>query len=304
MPSNHDPLAGQESPTAGWQHALRSHPQHWQGNRYVYPVLSRRAKGVSIGINLNPDQVCNFQCVYCQVDRTGGSRSGEVDLDVLRDELDHMLDAVVSGDLFRQAPFAAAPAAMQRLSDIAFSGDGEPTASKVFGRAARIVIDTAAARPLSADRKIVVLTNATLLDRPAVQEAFDLLHDHAGQIWAKLDAGTEHHYRRMNRCPIPLSRILDNIRMAAQRWRVLIQSMWVNLDGQPPDSAEIEAFADRLREILAAGGQLQEVQACTLARPPAEAFVSALSQEQLRAIADVVARRTKLPVEVFGSPAE
>ena len=34
---------------------------------YVYPVVSRRAGGVSIGINLNPNNACNWRCVYCQV---------------------------------------------------------------------------------------------------------------------------------------------------------------------------------------------------------------------------------------------
>ncbi len=46
------------------------HSRSWQSNRYVYPVISRRSKGLSIGVNLNPDKVCNFDCVYCCVDRT------------------------------------------------------------------------------------------------------------------------------------------------------------------------------------------------------------------------------------------
>ena len=49
--------------------ALQDHPRTHAGNRYVYPVISRRAGGLSIGINLSADKLCNFHCIYCQVDR-------------------------------------------------------------------------------------------------------------------------------------------------------------------------------------------------------------------------------------------
>lgn len=303
MSSNRDKSSVPEGVQPGWQQALRSHPRAWQNNRYVYPVLSRRARGISIGINLSPDQVCNFQCVYCQVDRSGSRRSGEVDPAVLKAELAHMLEQVGSGDLFRQEPFAAAPLPMRRVSDIAFSGDGEPTAAKVFPEAARLVVDAQQVHNLPADMKIVVLTNATLLDRPGVQEALDLLHAHAGQVWAKLDAGTEPHYWRTNRCPISFRKILDNIALASKRWRVVIQSMWLRFDNQDPDPAEVAALADRLGEIVGAGGRIEAVQVYTLARQPVESYVTPLAEDGLRDVARMIEGRTGLPVEVFPSPA-
>ena len=53
---------------------FQDHPRSFEANRYVYPVLSRRAGGISIGVNLNVDKVCNFHCVYCQVSRGGARR--------------------------------------------------------------------------------------------------------------------------------------------------------------------------------------------------------------------------------------
>lgn len=285
-----------------WQQALRSHPRSWRSNRYVYPVLSRRARGISIGINISPDQVCNFHCAYCQVNRGGLKQAGPVDVDVLRRELDEMLDLAVSGGLFAEKPFADAPGAMHRLSDIAFSGDGEPTLAKVFPEAAAIVAAARSSHSLPADVKIVTLTNAGFLDRPAVQEALDRLHAGGGVLWAKLDAGTESHFRRMNRCAVPLRKTLDNITLAAKRWRVLIQSMWLRFEDRDPDPAEVDAFADRLKEILQAGGTLEGVQVYTLARPPAENYVSGVAEPLLRAIADTIASRTHLPVEAFPGP--
>ena len=74
--------------------AFAAHPRDWLKNRYVYPVVSRRAGGVSIGVNLNPGKECSFNCIYCQVDRTAPSSAPMVDVDVLRRELEDMLRAV------------------------------------------------------------------------------------------------------------------------------------------------------------------------------------------------------------------
>src|SRR5512142_1992282 len=82
------------------------HPRTLDENRYVYAVLSRRSGGVSIGINLNPDKVCNFDCVYCQVDRTIPGNDPRVNLAALDRELRDILTRATDGRLFTQAPFA------------------------------------------------------------------------------------------------------------------------------------------------------------------------------------------------------
>ena len=58
----------------------------WRTFDYCYPVISRRSKGVSLGVNLNPNKVCNFDCVYCEVDRITPPRRADVDLDQLEAE--------------------------------------------------------------------------------------------------------------------------------------------------------------------------------------------------------------------------
>ena len=71
------------------------HERQFAENRFVYPVLSRRSGGISVGINLNPDKVCNFDCVYCQVDRKVPSVVRRVDLERLRQEHGLRVAAVV-----------------------------------------------------------------------------------------------------------------------------------------------------------------------------------------------------------------
>ncbi len=109
----------------------RSHPRDWRSNLYVYPVISRRSGGLSIGINLNPDTACNFDCVYCQVDRSTTPRVREVDPERVRDELERMIAEAQSGRLFEDPAFAGVPDNYRWIKDIAFSGDGEPTTIRV-----------------------------------------------------------------------------------------------------------------------------------------------------------------------------
>ena len=108
------------------------HSRLFQSNKFVYPVLSRRSQGISVGINLNPDKVCNFDCVYCQVDRRSAAVTQFVETDRLLAELDRTLDLVETGELYREEPFSEVPEALRRLNDIAFSGDGEPTTFRLI----------------------------------------------------------------------------------------------------------------------------------------------------------------------------
>ena len=279
------------------------HPRLWQSNSYVYPVISRRSKGLSIGVNLNPDKACNFDCVYCCVDRSdraGEPKRSTVEMPVLRDELDAMLQIAISGELFQQPPFDSVPRELRRINDVAFSGDGEPTSFKGFGDACALAAELLKRHQLP-DVKIIVITNATLLHRPKVAEALKFLDDHNGEIWAKLDAGTQEYYALVERTSIPLSRVLDNIAEAGRVRPIVIQSLFMNINGEPPSSAEIAAYVQRLRDLLAGGCRIKLVQVYTVARGPAESFVTPLPAPALDAIADQV-KSADLPVETFYGP--
>jgi wyosine [tRNA(Phe)-imidazoG37] synthetase (radical SAM superfamily) len=273
------------------------HPRELQENRYVYAVLSRRSSGVSIGINLNPDKVCNFDCVYCQVDRRVPGKERRVDLGILELELKSILFKARSGSLFADPPFAGIPERLRKVKDIAFSGDGEPTTSPQFKGAVEVAIRAKEEAGLK-DLKIVIITNATMFHRAQVKQALSLVDRHNGEIWAKLDAGTAAYYNRVDVTTIPFRRILDNILDAARLRPIVIQSLFMQLHGAAPDAREIKAYCNRLAEIVAEGGQIKMVQVYTVARTPAQPYVSALSDEEVDAIASQV-RKIRLPVAAF-----
>ncbi|MES2788365.1 MAG: radical SAM protein [Planctomycetota bacterium] len=274
------------------------HSRHYRDNRFVYPVLSRRSKGISLGVNLNPDKICNFDCIYCQVDRRSEAETDFVDLHLVLDELRHLLQIAANGQLYADEPFCKVPEPLRRLNDIAFSGDGEPTTYRNFDEIISQVAGLKSELGLQAT-KMVLITNASMFHRPVVQRGLEILDQNQGEIWAKLDAGTAEYYHLIDRTKIPFQQILDNIASAAQKRPLVIQSLFMRVDGQPPTAAEIEAYCDRLNEILAKGGQLSLIQVYTVSRTPAESYVASLDNEEVDAIAERVRLRTGLPAEAY-----
>ena len=277
---------------------FEAHGRSFQGNRYVYPVLSRRAGGISIGVNLNRDKSCNFNCVYCQVDRSEPGQQESIDTRRLADELDGMIELVGSGRIYRESKFRRTPQPLRRLSDVALSGDGEPTAHPDFERVVGTCAEVRRRRPLD-DVKLVLITNASMFHHEPVRRALEVLDANNGEIWAKLDAGSEAYFRKVARTTVPFRQILDNLREAALVRPIVIQTLLMRILDEAPLPAEQEAYCQRLQEIIAAGGRIKLVQIHTVARTPAESWVGALGNAELEAAAELVRRRTGLVVATF-----
>jgi wyosine [tRNA(Phe)-imidazoG37] synthetase (radical SAM superfamily) len=289
------------------------HARLFEHNRFVYPVLSRRSGGISIGVNLNPDKVCNFDCIYCQVDRRSQSETRFVETSALIDELRTTLDLVTSGRIYETEKFASVPVHLRRLNDIAFSGDGEPTTYKNFDELMHLCAEVKRNSELApqpstlnprpgrepASIKMVLITNASMFHRPHVQRGLAIIDANNGEIWAKLDAGTDEYYHLIERTTVPFRRILDNITAAARVRPLVIQSLFMRVNGEPPTPLEIEAFCDRLSEITAAGGKLKLVQIYTVARRPAESYVAPLTDSEVDTIVAQVKQRAGLNAQAY-----
>lgn len=276
------------------------HDRSWEHNRFVYPVISRRSRGLSVGVNLNPDKRCNFDCVYCSVDRSMMPPRTTVDVDVIRDELSHLLNLVRTGRFWQIPPFDRTPGELRRLNDVAFSGDGEPTSCGQLEPAASVAAE-ALDRAGFDQAKIVLITNATLLHQPRVKAALAFLDSHRGEVWAKLDAGTEAYYRLVERTAVPFQRVLDNILDTGRVRAIVIQSLFLTLDGVGPDDAEVEAYLGRLAHLRDNECGIRLVQVYTVARHTAIASVSPLPAERLDEIAARV-RRLGIDAEAYYAP--
>ena len=278
---------------------VQDHSRQFADFTFVYPVISRRSRGLSLGINLNPDKVCNFDCVYCEVDRRIPGKVSSVDLNQMRDELAAMIHFVRDGGLAKEPKFDELPSFITRnVKDIAFSGDGEPTMIHNFAECAEAVAEVKRREGLDKTR-MVLITDAAGLDKADVKRGLEIMDAHNGEVWGKLDAGTAAGFKRVNRTTIRFDRILKNLLETARARPVVIQSLFLKFRREMMPPEELNAYCDRLNEMASAGGKIKEVHAYTVARPAAEPFTAKLNAEELGAIAETIRRKTGLRVFAF-----
>ncbi len=271
------------------------YPRDFLENQFVYLVISSRARGLSVGVNMNPVARCNLNCLYCEVDRGLAPRAPSLDSARLAVELRETLDLVKSG-LLRQWPrYAHLPGELLEVRHVALSGDGEPTLSENFVEAVETVVGVRATRQFF---KIVLLTNATALDQPQVQKGLRLLISQ-DDVWAKLDAGTQGYLKKISGSTVSLNKILGNILRLARRRPVVIQSLFPAINGDEPPEAEIAAYANRLKDLKQSGAQIPLVQIYSATRPMAKQGCTHLPLKTLSHIAQTVRDVAGLRAEVY-----
>jgi wyosine [tRNA(Phe)-imidazoG37] synthetase (radical SAM superfamily) len=272
-------------------------PRNFLANRFVYLTVSPRAKGLSLGVNFNPDKRCNFDCVYCEVDRLTPPRDEVLDVDVMAAELETTLGLIQSGGLNDLPQFRALPYSLLSLKHVCLSGDGEPTLCPSFLDAVHSVLHVRA-RTRAPFFKIVLVTNSTGLDSPQVQQGIQFF-TRQDEVWTKLDGGTPEFMQRVNRTDVPLEKILGNILLTAKKRPVVVQSLFASIDGVEPSIAEIDEYAARLAELLQQGAQISQVQIYSATRPICSYSCEHLPLRRLSQIAQTVRNKTGLKVEIF-----
>ncbi len=273
-----------------------NHDRDNAGMTYVYPVVSRRAGGVSVGINLNPNNACNWACVYCQVPGLARGTAPEIDLTRLEAELRAMLTDIVHGDFMR----LRVPEDVRRLNDIALSGNGEPTSAKAFPQVIELIGRVMADFDLPGKIKLVLITNGSLADRPRVQDGLKKMAALNGEVWFKFDAATAAGMRATNQTRIAPDKQFERLAVAARLCPTWLQTCLFELDGAPPTEAEQAAYLAALKRIQRESIPVQGVLLYGLARPsmqPQARRLSALPADWLKAFADSV-RAAGLPVKV------
>lgn len=272
-------------------------PRDPLNNRFVYVVVSARARGLSIGVNMNPDKYCNFDCVYCEVNRDEPAREKRLDVEVMAAELHQTLSWVQSGQIRERGRYASLPEELLQLRHVALSGDGEPTLCPNFAEAVQAVIHVRALCGFPFF-KIVLITNATGTDQPQVQQALHHLTKR-DEIWAKLETGTQAYMDKVNRASVPLEKVMANIVALGRQRPLVIQSLFPLVHGQEPPLDEIDRYAERLQDLIAGGAQISLVQIYSATRPTPHSECGHLSLKGLSRIAQTVKRATGLRVEVF-----
>jgi hypothetical protein len=266
--------------------------------RYVYPVVSRRAGSVSVGINLNPNNACNWRCIYCQVPNLTRGAAPKIDLTVLEQELRGFLNELLHGDFMK----TRVPEGLQHINDIALSGNGEPTSSAEFVQVVEIIARVRGEMALPETVKTILITNGSLLYRDEVRQGLRAMDKLNGEVWFKLDRASEAGMQLVNDSHIGIGKVRDNLVAAIACCPTWLQTCWFALDGAPPSSRDEDDYLEFISSLLRDGHQPQGVLLYGLARPsmqPEAPRLSALPAKHLQAFAG---RIEKLGLKVKVAP--
>lgn len=272
-------------------------PRNFFENRFVYTVISPRARGLSIGVNMNPDRFCNFDCVYCEVDRELPVLNLKLDLAQMAEELEKTLLLVRSGKIREHPAFCGLSDDLLRLRHVALSGDGEPTVCPNFAEAVKAVVHMRARAP-HLFFKVALITNGTGLDLPPVQDGLQYFTGD-DEIWIKLEAGAPAYMERVNRGKVPLEKVVANIMLVGRQRPIIIQSLFPSIAGQEPSREEIDDYINLLGHLKKGGARVSLVQVYSATRPITHPDCGHLRLKTLLQIAQRIRAETGLSAEVF-----
>ena len=272
-----------------------NHDRHYGRFHYVYPVLSRRSGGLSIGINLNPNNACNWRCIYCQVPNLQRGTAPAIDLGELAWELDTFFGEVLEGDFWKKEGI---PKSQQRIRDLALSGNGESTSALQFTEVVAIIGEILRERQLLGTVPIVLITNGSLVARHTVREGLSQIATLGGEVWFKLDSATQDGMQRINQIYCSIDTVLHRLAACAALCPVWIQTCLFMLDDAPPSHKEQAAYRCLLTTILQREIPIRGVWLYGMARPscqPEATRIRPLPETWLR---DFAVSMQDLPIRV------
>ena len=267
---------------------VNNHSRDVAGLKYVYPVLSRRAGGLSIGINFNTNNACNWRCIYCQVPDLKIGAAPDLDFQLLEDELRFFLDEVLQGDFYDRFQVAEG---QRVIRDIAISGNGEPTSVRDFDKAVALIGKVATDAGVFPQSHFVLITNGSLVHRSNVQNGLKVLKKFGGEIWFKLDSATDQGRALINHAGLSRKSSVENLLLSARLCPTKLQTCLVDYNKQGLSDKEKQAYLNLLMDIKKSGCNLQTVMLYTIARPslqPEALLLAPLSPEILNAFADQI----------------
>ena len=261
--------------------SIHDHSRELSGLNYIYSVISRRAGGLSIGVNLNVNNACNWQCIYCEIPNLTRGTPPPIELDVLEQELRFFLNEIINGDYMEKNVSLED----RHLKDIAFSGNGEPTSAEEFPEVISIVKKLLEEFNLLHKIKIRLITNGSLMHQASVIKSVEMLKEMNGEVWFKVDAATEESIKTINQVNLKPHQILERLKNSANVCPTFVQTCIFSINGNGPSEKDINAYIELINEVKS---NIQGVHLYGLARPslqPQAKNLGRIDEEVLQDIA-------------------
>lgn len=270
---------------------VTDHNRVFNAFQYVYPVLSRRAGGISLGINLNTNNACNWRCIYCQVPDLKRGNAPLIDIKQLKNELELSLEDILHGTFLE----AHVDAAHRVLKDIAFSGNGEPTSSSQFCEVLECLENVLNEKHLLGQIKVRLITNGSQLNKPYVKQGIAHLARLNGEVWFKLDAGRTEDIRQINDINIDVNQHLARLKICAQRCPTYVQTCLFAYKNKVPSNEQLDAYLSCLESVKS---HIQGVMLYGVARPSYQPEAKDISRLPITFLEDFARRIEALGLEV------
>ena len=269
--------------------SIHDHSRELSGLKYIYSVVSRRAGGLSVGINLNVNNACNWQCIYCEIPNLTRGSPPPIELEVLEQELRFFLKEIIHGDYMEKNVSLED----RHLKDIAFSGNGEPTSAKEFPEVILIVKKVLDEFDLLHKIKIRLITNGSLMHQASVINSVEMLKEMNGEVWFKVDAATETSIKKINQVNLKPNQILDRLQSSAKICPTFIQTCIFTIDGNGPSTEDIDAYIKLVKEVQK---YIQGVHLYGLARPSLQPQAKSLGRINEAALEDIAKKLRNLNI--------
>jgi len=242
--------------------------------KHIFGPVNSRRLGRSLGIDLLPKKICNFDCIYCEVGATTRHTCERAEY-VPTEEI-----------LAEIAAYCADPARLAQVDVVTVTASGEPTLHAGLGRIINFLKE-------KTGKPVAVLTNGTNLNRSDVVEELC----RADIVIPSLDAARPESFRRLNR-PALCVDIREMIEGLVSFSHVFTGELWLEIlvaDGINDSPEDIDALLTVIARM-----QLSRVQLNTVSRPPLEQYALPVSQERLLEIAERIAGVPGVPrVEII-----
>ena len=268
---------------------IHDHSRELSGLKYIYSVISRRAGGLSIGVNLNVNNACNWQCIYCEIPNLTRGSPPPIELNLLEEELRFFLHEIIHGDYMEKNVSAED----RHLKDIAFSGNGEPTSAEEFPEVILIIKKILEEFNLLHKIKIRLITNGSLMHKTSVIKGVEMLKEMNGEVWFKVDSATEESIKTINQVNLKAHQILERLRNSINVCPTFIQTCIFTIDGKGPSEKDVDAYLQLVGEVKT---DIQGVHLYGLARPSLQPQAKSLGRISEEALEDIAKKLRNLNI--------
>lgn len=269
--------------------SIHDHSRELSGLKYIYSVISRRAGGLSIGVNLNVNNACNWQCIYCEIPNLTRGTPPPIELDILEQELRFFLNEIIHGDYMEKNVSLED----RDLKDIAFSGNGEPTSAEEFPEVISIVKKLLEEFNLLNKIKIRLITNGSLMHQASVIKSVETLKEMNGEVWFKVDAATEESIKTINQVNLKPHQIFERLKNSANVCPTFVQTCIFNINGNGPSEKDINAYIELINEVKS---NIQGVHLYGLARPSLQPQAKNLGRIDEKVLQDIAKKLRSLDI--------